>query len=148
MAETEGGSGLGLGGAVVGLLTALFTLAPLVTAPRGWASSLGAAVVGAAGLWFSWKAHKRAERAEARAEAAERRAAEELETQRTAQAKEAEQRRPVEQWVENMRAEHGPGVWFPIEAPEWDVAHAAERFGLAEVDVVHGPERLGRARVG
>ncbi len=53
----------------------------------------------------------------------------------------------VERWAESMRQRHGSGVWFPIEEPEWEIAHAAARRGIAEVDDSMAAHKIGRARI-
>jgi hypothetical protein len=115
-----------------------------------WLSSLAAAIVGAAGLWFNLTAHRRAAAAEARATAADARAAEAHAWERAEHEKKEllqEAHRPFVQWAEAMRVQHGSGTWFPIEGPEWEVAHAAARSGLAEVDDRLAAHKLGRARI-
>lgn len=151
MAEREPhGPGGRTASLILVLLTVASSLTPLWAEQWKWISSLGAAFVGGAGLWFTWKANRRADDAVARAIAADQRSAEAHEWERAEreQAERArEARRPVEEWVAAMKKEHSVGRWFPIFEPEWEMAHAAARLDLAEVDDKLAAHRMGRARI-
>src|SRR6266568_7770993 len=118
MAEREPhGTGGRTANLILVLLTVASSLTPLWAEHWKWISSLGASFVGGAGLWFTWKANRRADDAVARAIAADQRSAEAHEWERAEreQAERArEARRPVEEWVAAMKKEHSVGRWFPI----------------------------------
>lgn len=59
----------------------------------------------------------------------------------------SDEKEDPEEWAETMRRQHGSGTWFPIEALEWEIAHAAARLGLAQVDDSMAAHKIGRARI-